>query len=115
MSEQQRKAIDMFIAAVRRHYDPRLVDIMLFGSRARGDAGPDSDADLVVVLEDGDWRFWHETRILGGLAFEPLVEHGLAIQPWPIARSEWEHRARHRNPRFVEAVKSDSRPLASAA
>ncbi|HXP96214.1 MAG TPA: nucleotidyltransferase domain-containing protein [Telmatospirillum sp.] len=31
-------------------YAPRRV--VLFSSRARGDAGPDSDIDLVVVLDD---------------------------------------------------------------
>ncbi len=28
------------------------VDVLVFGSRARGDAGPDSDWDIIVVLPD---------------------------------------------------------------
>ena len=32
-------------------YGPRLKRLVLFGSRARGDARPDSDVDLLVVLE----------------------------------------------------------------
>jgi len=31
----------------------RPLRIILFGSRARGDAGPDSDVDLLVILDDG--------------------------------------------------------------
>lgn len=31
-------------------YQP--VDILVFGSRARGDAGPDSDWDIMIVLPD---------------------------------------------------------------
>ena len=113
--EHVHKALEQFADAVRRHYGPRLSDIMLFGSRARGDDGPDSDADVVVVLEDGDWRFWHEKMELAGLAYEPLIEHGLAIQPWPVSRSEWEAPARHRNPYFVETIKNDARHFAEAA
>src|SRR5262249_59415921 len=30
----------------------RPLRIILFGSRARGDAGPDSDVDLLVILDD---------------------------------------------------------------
>ena len=32
------------------YFDPR--KIILFGSRARGEPGPDSDRDLLVVLDD---------------------------------------------------------------
>lgn len=39
---------------VIRHLDP--VEVWLFGSRARGDARPDSDWDLYVVVDDGTER-----------------------------------------------------------
>lgn len=47
-------------------YAPRRV--LLFGSAARGEAGPDSDLDLVVVLDDDvpaealSWRRRHQAR-----------------------------------------------------
>ena len=46
--------------------DPRR--IVLFGSHARGDASPESDWDLLIVLDDDapaerlDWRALHEAR-----------------------------------------------------
>jgi predicted nucleotidyltransferase len=36
--------------SVIRYFDP--VKVILFGSRARGDARPDSDYDLFIVLDD---------------------------------------------------------------
>jgi predicted nucleotidyltransferase len=36
------------VKLIVREFQPEL--IILFGSRARGDAGPDSDVDLLVVL-----------------------------------------------------------------
>lgn len=33
-------------------YRDRLVNIILYGSQARGDARPDSDIDVLVVLQD---------------------------------------------------------------
>lgn len=38
--------LDLVVA----YFDPRRV--ILFGSRARGGAGPDSDIDLLVILDD---------------------------------------------------------------
>lgn len=48
------------------YFEPRRV--ILFGSRARGEAGPDSDYDLLVVLDDDvppnklSWRARWEAR-----------------------------------------------------
>ena len=39
--------------AVTSHYGHRLACIVLFGSRARGEACPDSDYDVLVVLRMG--------------------------------------------------------------
>ena len=40
--------LNEIVERLRRAYDPER--IYLFGSRARGDAGPDSDYDLLVVV-----------------------------------------------------------------
>lgn len=40
----------VLLDAVVRRFDP--LEVILFGSRARGDFGPDSDWDLLVVLDD---------------------------------------------------------------
>ena len=41
---------DSLLRTIVEVYAPQRV--VLFGSQARGDAGPDSDIDLVVVLDD---------------------------------------------------------------
>jgi predicted nucleotidyltransferase len=37
------------VKRIVRQFDPE--QVILFGSQARGDAGPDSDVDLLVVME----------------------------------------------------------------
>src|SRR5277367_5610300 len=41
-----------FRAVLAAAYGPRLERAVLYGSRARGDAGPDSDYDVAVFLHD---------------------------------------------------------------
>lgn len=54
------------IKTILEVYAPRRV--VLFGSHARGNAGPDSDLDLVVILDDDapaealSWRRRNEAR-----------------------------------------------------
>ena len=50
--------MDGFTAAVRQAFGGRVYCIGLQGSRARGEAGPDSDIDTVVILDrwaPDDW------------------------------------------------------------
>lgn len=111
MTPSERKALDDYVAAVRQHYGERLVDVLLFGSRARGDYHPDSDLDLAVILEDGDWSVWDETWFLSGLAYDALIDEGLHIQPLPVRRSAWEEPALHHNPHLINAMRGDARSL----
>jgi predicted nucleotidyltransferase len=43
--------LDNFKQGIQDIYGPRLKGLILYGSRARGDAEPDSDVDVVVVLD----------------------------------------------------------------
>ena len=60
------------------HYGDRLVDVVLFGSQARGDAAPGSDIDVMVVLK-GDVRPGEEIERTGdfvaalSLKFDVLI------------------------------------------
>ena len=51
-------AIDTLIDTIVQGWDP--LQIVLFGSRARGDHREDSDVDLLVVVDDG--ADWSKTR-----------------------------------------------------
>jgi antitoxin ChpS len=115
MTSDERKALHQFVDVVRRHYGARVYEILLFGSRARGDDAPDSDADVAVILQDGPWRFWHEKMVLAGFAYDALIDVGLSIQAWPITRSAWEIPSTHHNRLFIEEIKRDARKLPEAA
>jgi predicted nucleotidyltransferase len=115
MNPEERKALDDYVAAVRRHYGVQLEDILVFGSRARGDARPDSDVDLVVILEDGEWQPWEEKWFLSGLAYDAMIEPGLWIQAWPVARSAWDEKDSRKVPFFVPSARRDAKPVSEAA
>ena len=63
LSPREREVVAEFARRSRDHFGPRLVRVLLYGSRARGDVDEDSDIDVLVVLrgeptnDDIDWCF----------------------------------------------------------
>jgi predicted nucleotidyltransferase len=62
--------------------------IYLFGSRARGDAGADSDYDLLLVVPDDA----SGERSRGRMAYECLWQTGVAADVLVLKRSAFETR-----------------------
>jgi uncharacterized protein len=71
-----------FRAAVIEIYGDRVARVVLFGSRARGDAGPDSDYDVAVFLRDMPDRFAEMNR-LADLSTSLLDETGEFVHAMP--------------------------------
>ncbi|HNR12217.1 MAG TPA: nucleotidyltransferase domain-containing protein [Thermodesulfobacteriota bacterium] len=64
-----------------------VVHLILFGSRARGDAAPDSDMDIVVVL---DQRTSEAEEYVSDCAWEAGVDDGIVVCPIVYSVAEWE-------------------------
>lgn len=101
------KAVEDYAHAVRDAYGPRVKAIYLFGSRARGDHTPESDADIAVILEDGDWKLWAETKRLTDIAYDFVAETGADLEAWPIRSAEWQDPTLHANPDLVRSIQQD--------
>jgi len=56
----------------------RIVSIMLYGSRARGDARPDSDWDVAIFLKGTPSS--DDRRILSNIGFDLMMEFGQHVQ-----------------------------------
>ncbi|MBI5197686.1 MAG: nucleotidyltransferase domain-containing protein [Nitrospirae bacterium] len=63
--------------------------LILFGSRARGDADRDSDMDVVVVLNDGSSE--RDFDSVSECAWEAGFESGIVVVPVVYTREECEN------------------------
>ena len=71
-----------FRAQLARLYGDRIERVVVFGSRARGDARPDSDYDVAVFLKDFADR-WQEIDRIAPLVTDILYEDGAFIHAMP--------------------------------
>jgi uncharacterized protein len=96
------------VARVRREVRARLTLAALFGSRARGDARPDSDVDLLLLfarLPPG--REPQATRA-ERIAAEVESQTGVPVAVWSVSRDDL--RRGRRTPMLVDAL-ADAVPL----
>jgi hypothetical protein len=80
-------------------YGDRLAQVLLYGSQARGDLGPESDIDLLMVLRDMDSP-WDELRRMDDLLWRLSLEHGVTLSALPVTVDQFEHPAK---PVLIEA------------
>ena len=69
-------------------YGGRLHAVVLYGY-ARGEATPDSDVDVTVVLE-GEVDAWAEIQRMSEDAYEVSSSYEELVTIYPVARSEFE-------------------------
>jgi uncharacterized protein len=71
-----------FRAALTDIYGNQIDRVVLFGSRARGDARPDSDYDVAVFLRELPDR-WREMDRLADIGSEILDDEGKFVHAMP--------------------------------
>jgi hypothetical protein len=77
---------------LRQVHGRRLRKVVLFGSWARGDADPESDIDLLVVLDRVESRR-RARRRAQDLIFDHLIEDGALISQIVVSEDEYRHAA----------------------
>ena len=86
-----RGALDRFVTEVRALYGARLRGVVLYGSRARGDAEASSDIDTLVLL-DRCPDMWDELDRLRDAVHRASLEHGVVLTALPVAADAFERR-----------------------
>ena len=76
--------IDQMVRRLVERFDPD--QIVLFGSHARGAAGPDSDVDLLVIMPVSGSRREKQIEMRVALHDIPLPKDIIVVTPHDVAR-----------------------------
>ena len=84
------KALGVFKQRLESIYGDRLAETILFGSVARGQDTPESDADVLVVLS-GPVDHFAERQRLAGVVVNGMAHHGIFITPVVMSEEHFRH------------------------
>ena len=86
MLNEMRNIIEQYVVEIQNVYGNHLREIILYGSYARGDFGPDSDVDIMILLDISDLELKKYSQQLSYMTYDFNLDNDIDIKP--IVKSE---------------------------
>ena len=109
LAPNDQAAITKYLGCIRSRFPDRILDVVLFGSRARGDAHVESDIDLLVLVDAEDREFRSE---LWRIASDVSLDYNVVISPRVFGQARWAETRRIGMPLY-RAIVADGISLTS--
>jgi len=92
-----------FKRRVEQRFPGEVVRVVLFGSKARGDASVESDMDVLVVVRSEDWKMGDEIRDMG---YELEIAQGVVLSIQVMGQRQYQE-LKARGSTFVANVEQE--------
>ena len=92
LADNEQAALLDYLTRLREICGNRILRVILFGSKARGDSGPESDIDLFVVLQ-GELDGLKRTLI--DLSYEISLNHGVVLSDLVVGERRYHWMSEH--------------------
>lgn len=99
----EKPLLEEFKRRVEQRFPGEIVRLVLFGSKARGDASVESDFDVLVVIRSEDWKLGDEIRDIG---YELEIAHGVVLSIQVMGQHQYE-KLKGRGSTFVANVEQE--------
>ena len=87
LSTKEKSALQQLKAGLNQAIGDQLIELKLFGSKARGDDRPDSDIDILVIVATDDWRIRDKVY---DVATDILLQKDVCISPKVISKNRFD-------------------------
>jgi predicted nucleotidyltransferase len=88
LSEVERAAVLDFLARILSTYGGQIQRVMLFGSKARGEATADSDIDVLLIVADETWQFRDE---ICNISADVSLKYDVLLDARVIGATRWQY------------------------
>ena len=92
-NQQVNSIISQLCSGLRPLFPQGSMEVILFGSYARGEAEADSDIDVMVLVDSSRQEISSKTWQIGDIAAEILLSSGIMVSPIVENRSYFQQNA----------------------
>ncbi len=93
LTPEEKVSVESFLQRLYRVYGDAIQQAILFGSKARGDSQPESDIDILIVVDDENWAMRDDISLI---AAQESLTHNVLLGPRVIGQERWNRMARER-------------------
>ena len=86
---QLKNIVEIMVKSYRKVYGSSIVDIVLYGSYARGDFSQGSDVDIVAVVQGERIELQKKLRTIWDISAEVGLENDIVVSPAVIPYDEY--------------------------
>jgi antitoxin ChpS len=109
IDRETERAVRRFIDRIKSEFD--LAGAFLFGSRARGEHRPNSDADVAVLLRGKPEPRVDTALRMADIAFDVLLDTGIVIEAIPFWEEEWARPEHFSNSALIDNIRREGTRL----
>lgn len=113
MPQIMQNLIERYVMEIQKIYGIHLKKIIMYGSYARGDFRPDSDMDIMILLDMSDLELKQYSRQFSYMTYDFNLDNDIDIKP--IAKSEEHFRKWIENYPFYANIQREGVILYGAA
>jgi predicted nucleotidyltransferase len=88
---------------LNKHLNNSVSDVVIFGSRVKGNAAKDADYDVLIIL-DTDYN-QKTKKLINGLCYDFDLNYDIFLDTQIISKSELKNSIRGKHPVFITALK----------
>ena len=103
LTAQEQAWLDDYRRILHERFPGLVQDIIVFGSKARGEARPESDLDVLLVIREGEWQ---QKRALALPGYDLAIGTDVVPSIQAYTAAEW-RRLEEQQSVFREAVDHD--------
>jgi len=104
LSIKEKLVLKEFKTSLEQAFGGQLIELKLFGSKARGDDQPNSDMDVLVIVASEDW---HIRDTVYDVATDVLLQMDVCISPKVISKKRFDQ-LRGEGTSFIHNVSKDA-------
>ena len=97
LTKNQINSLSQYLAILRTKFRDKILDVLLFGSVARGEYDDESDIDILVIVEEGDVKFREEVSMA---SYEPMLRNDVVMSSLVMDKAMYNWHRKYEDPLY---------------